>query len=221
MYTGSPNLARLAPSEKVAQAATQTSKPSVTKNYSSQNTNLKSNIASNTQSREKTVSNNFLGEYSDQYEDYVETKFGDLNDYSNVQPLPGVDWLAAGFDILYFDPVRPNNTEYRKESRSIVVTTSGRRGGNNNQYLKPYGSNFASLNDGVQVDTSAMIASYEDYRNQFKMGVKGSVEIPELAKGSKSLSYSKMNSSSVDSEKVFMMNTSKRKIHSVPLKLFW
>jgi len=220
VYTGNPTLARIAPTEKVV-AASNSSTYSRTTRSSSSVSNKAEESNDGGRNFSNTSSGQSAGEYSDQYEDYVETSLGDLNDYSNVQPLPGIDWLAAGFDILYFDPIRPNNTEYRKEAQSIVVTTSGKRGGNKNQYLKPYGTNFASLNDGMQVDTSAMIASYEDYRNQFKMGLKGSVEVPKVAKASKSLSFSKMNSSNVGAEKVFMMNTSKRKIHSVSLKLFW
>lgn len=157
--------------------------------------------------------------YTADYFDYTEN-LADATEWI-AQPLPGLDWLGAGIDILRYDPLEPTDRASRKTFRSILVTNSGERAGNAGQNLKPYGSNFSSFNSGSERDSSSWIQSYKQFSNSFNIAAEGSVEVPGVASSSLSGSHSEMNSTSVGSETIYMFNTVKRDIHEVSLRLFW
>ena len=158
------------------------------------------------------------GEYADDYEDYTK-QLGDA--IWSIQPMPGLDWLGAGFDILRFDPLNPNETKNRKQFRAVVVTNSSERAGNKAQYLKPYGTNFGSVNSGSDVDSSSWVTSYQTFANSFAVNASGSVSIPGVASASQSGSYAEMNSTSVGSESIFYFTKILRKIHEIDILTTW
>lgn len=157
--------------------------------------------------------------YLDNYEDYTKNLGNDA--MWLVQPMPGLDWLGAGFDILKFDPLNPNETKNRKLLRGIVITNSGDRGGNKAQYLKPYGALFSSVNSGSDVDSSAWVSSYKEFASSFSVGASGSVKVPEAGGGSLSGSYSEMSSASLGTESIYYFSKVMRKIHELDLELTW
>jgi hypothetical protein len=159
------------------------------------------------------------GEYSDDYEDYTK-QLGDDAMWS-VQPMPGLDWLGAGFDILRFDPLNPNETKNRKQFRAVVVTNSSERAGNKAQYLKPHGTNFGSVNSGSDVDSSSWVTSYQTFANSFAVNATGSVSIPGVASASQSGSYAEMNSTAVGSESIYYFTKILRKIHEIDIFPVW
>jgi len=158
------------------------------------------------------------GEYADNYEDYTK-QLGDA--IWSIQPMPGLDWLGAGFDILRFDPLNPNETKNRKQFRAVVVTNSSERAGNKAQYLKPFGTNFGSVNSGSDLDSSSWVTSYQTFANSFAVSATGSVSIPGVASASQSGSYAEMNSTSVGSESIFYFTKIIRKIHEIDLLPTW
>jgi len=157
--------------------------------------------------------------YLDTYEDYTKNLGNDAK--WGVQPLPGIDWLGCGFDILKFDPLNPNETKNRKIFRGIVVSNSGERAGNESQYLKPYGAEFGSVNSGNDIDSSSWVESYKSFTNSFNVGGTGSVSIPEAASASLSSSYSEMNRVSLGSESIYHFSKVVRKIHEIDLSQTW
>ncbi|WP_083467651.1 MAC/perforin domain-containing protein [Croceitalea dokdonensis] len=157
--------------------------------------------------------------YIDDYDDFT-SELGNMAEFM-VQPLSGIDWLGAGFDILYFDPLNPNDLKPRKSFRTVLVTNSPARAGNKNQYLKPFGSEFYSANAGSVADSTSWVTSYQQFTNSFNISMSPSVSVPGVASGSFSPSYSQMNSTSIGSESIYMFNKIKRKLHEVELKLTW
>lgn len=158
-------------------------------------------------------------EWLDTYEDYTKTLGDDA--MWLVQPMPGLDWLGSGFDILKFDPLNPNETKNRKTFRAIVVTNSGERAGNKAQYLKPFGAEFGSVNSGNDVDSSSWVTSYRSFANSFSVSATGSVSIPSVASASLSGSYSEMNTVGLGSESIYYFTKILRKIHEVELMQVW
>lgn len=161
-----------------------------------------------------------VDEYRDDYADHTAELLNDASDWT-AQPLPGLDWLGAGFDILRFDPLEPNNLQNRKRFRTVIMTNSPDRAGNRGQYLKPYGTFFGSESAGKVADSSAWVTSYESFQNSFSIGASGSVSVPKVASSSLSGSYSEMNSSSVGSESIYMINKNIRRIHRADIRLTW
>lgn len=157
--------------------------------------------------------------YIDDYDDFT-SELGNMAEFM-VQPLSGIDWLGAGFDILYYDPLNPNDLKPRKSFRTVLVTNSPARAGNKNQYLKPFGSEFYSANSGSNIDSTSWVRSYQQFTNSFNIGMSTSVSLPKGASGSFSPSYSEMNSTSIGSEKLYSFNKIRRKIHEVALNLTW
>ncbi len=161
-----------------------------------------------------------VDEYLDNYTDHTSELANDASDWT-TQPLPGLDWLGAGFDILRYDPMEPNNLNNRKRFRSVIMTNSPERAGNRGQYMKPYGTYFGSENAGIVADSSAWITSYKTFQNSFNIAASGSVSVPKVASSSLSGSYSEMNSSSVGSETIYMVNKNIRRIHRADVRLTW
>ncbi|MEM6379658.1 MAG: MAC/perforin domain-containing protein, partial [Bacteroidota bacterium] len=159
-------------------------------------------------------------EYLDNYADHTAELANDASDWT-AQPLPGLDWLGAGFDILRFDPMEPNNLQNRKRFRSVIMTNSPDRAGNRGQYLKPYGTFFGSESAGRVADSSAWVTSYKSFQNSFNISAGGSVSVPKVASSSLSGSYSEMNSSSVGSENIYMINKNIRRLHRADIRLTW
>ncbi len=186
-----------------------------------QNTNVTENNINKTPiaPAENKLQTQASDEYSDNYEDYTINLGNDAN--WNVQPMPGLDWLGCGFDILRFDPLNPNETKNRKIFRALVVSNSSERAGNKNQFLKPFGTEFGSVNSGSDLDSSSWVASYKSFTNSFNIGVSGSVSVAEKASGSLSGSYSEMNSSSLGSESIYYFSKVLRKIHEIDLMKTW
>ncbi|MEL6851848.1 MAG: MAC/perforin domain-containing protein, partial [Bacteroidota bacterium] len=158
-------------------------------------------------------------EYIDTYQDHTATLENQTVWYA--QPLPGLDWLGAGFDILRYDPLKPNNLKNRKRFRSVIMTTSPERAGNSAQYLKPYGTFFGSESSGEVSDSSAWITSYESFQKSFNVGAGGSVSVPGAAAGSLSGSHTEMNATSVGSESIYMINKNIRRIHEAVIRPTW
>lgn len=175
-------------------------------------------VNNNNQAAAPDFANVVQGEYADNYEDYTK-QLGDA--VWSIQPMPGLDWLGAGFDILRFDPLNPNETKNRKQFRAVVVTNSSERAGNKAQYLKPFGTNFGSVNSGSDLDSSSWVTSYQTFANSFAVNATGSVSIPGVASASQSGSYSEMNSTSVGSESIFYFTKIIRKIHEIDLLPTW
>lgn len=138
-----------------------------------------------------------------------------------IQQMPGLDWLGAGFDILRFDPLFPNETKNRKTFRAIVLTNSPERAGTEAQYLLPYGTLFGSVNSGNNIDTSGWITNYREYASSFKIGASGKVGVPELASGSLSGSYEETSSASLGSKIIYHFQKVVKKIHELDLELTW
>lgn len=159
-------------------------------------------------------------EYLDDYVDHTAELANDASDWT-AQPLPGKDWLGAGFDILRFDPLKPNELKNRKRFRTVLITNSPDRAGNHSQYLKPYGVFFGSANSGSVVDSSSWITNYRHFSNSFSVGISGSVSVPKAGSSSLSGSFTQMNSTSIGSESIYMITKSQRKIHEVSLRLTW
>ncbi|CAN5820934.1 hypothetical protein BH10BAC2_BH10BAC2_44120 [soil metagenome] len=157
--------------------------------------------------------------YLDNYEDYTKNLGNDA--MWLVQPMPGLDWLGAGFDILRFDPLNPNETKNRKLLRGIVITNSGERGGNKAQYLKPYGAAFSSVNSGSDIDSNAWVSTYKEFSSSFSVGASGSVKVPEAGGGSLSGSYSEMSSASLGTESIYYFSKVIRRIHELDLEVTW
>lgn len=157
--------------------------------------------------------------YIDDYDDFT-SELGNMAEFM-VQPLSGIDWLGAGFDILYYDPLWPNELKNRKSARTVLITNSPARAGNKNQYLKPFGTYFGSANAGAVVDSTSWVTNYQQFTNSFNIGISPSVGIPKVGKGSMSPSFRQMNSTSLGSESIYMFNKVKRKIHEVELQLTW
>ena len=159
-------------------------------------------------------------EYRDDYTDHADELMDDASDWT-AQPLPGLDWLGAGFDILRYDPMEPNNLKNRKKFRTVIMTNSLQRAGNHSQYLKPYGCFFGSENAGKVADSSSWVTTYEQFRNSFSVGAGGSVSVPGLASSSLSGSHSEMNSTAVGSESIYMFNKIIRRLHQADIELTW
>lgn len=157
--------------------------------------------------------------YIDDYDDFT-SELGNMAEFM-VQPLSGIDWLGAGFDILYFDPLNPNNLRARKPFRTVLITNSPDRAGNKNQYLKPFGSEFYSSNSGSVVDSTSWVSSYQQFTNSFGVSMSPKIGIPKLGSASYSPSYKEMNRTSLGSQSIYMFNKIKRKIHQVELRLTW
>ncbi len=166
-----------------------------------------------------TSKNEYEEKYSDDYADHTENLEDDA--FFKVLPLPGLEWLGAGFDILYYDPLMPNETKGKKTLRTIQITNSSKRAGNENKHLQPYGSVFNSLNSGRNIDTSTWVENYKSFVNSFGIGISGSVEVPFLASASRSASYSQINSVATGSESIYHFDRTQRKIHDIALQLFW
>ena len=160
-----------------------------------------------------------VDEYLDDYDDFT-SELGNMAEFM-VQPLSGVDWLGAGFDILYFDALKPNDLAARKRARTILVTNSPARAGNKNQYLKPFGSSFASANSGSVVDSSSWVSSYQQFTNSFSLGMSPKVSVPMVASGSASAGYKSMRSNSLGTSSIYMFTKTMRKIHEVEMDYFW
>lgn len=160
-----------------------------------------------------------VDEYLDNYDDFTESASGNMTSFM-VQPLSGIDWLGAGFDVLYYDPLRPNDLRPRKSFRSVLVTSSSKRAGNNNQYLKPYGSFFGSSNSGERSEESKWIHNYRDFSSSFGVTASGTVPMKGVM-GSLSGSYKEMNNTRIGSESLFMFKQIQRRIHEVELQLTW
>jgi hypothetical protein len=180
---------------------------------------VKPNVGGSAATAYPNTASDLQGEYSDNYEDYTK-QLGDDAMWS-VQPMPGLDWLGAGFDILKFDPLNPNETKNRKIFRGVVITNSSERAGNKAQYLKPYGTNFGSVNSGSDVDSSSWVTSYQTFANSFAVNASGSVSIPGVASASQSGSYSEMNSTAVGSESIYYFTKILRKIHEIDILPTW
>ncbi|MEO6453020.1 MAG: MAC/perforin domain-containing protein [Ginsengibacter sp.] len=157
--------------------------------------------------------------YLDNYQEYTQDQSN--NNFWGKGPMPGLDWLGVGFDILKFDPLNPNETKNRKLFRAIVITNSGERAGNEAQYLKPFGTMFGSVNSGNDIDSSSWVESYKSFTNTFNVGGTGTVSIPEAASASLSASYSEMNSTSVGSESIYHFSKVIKKIHEMDLLQTW
>ena len=138
-----------------------------------------------------------------------------------IQQMPGLDWLGAGFDILKFDPLFPNETKNRKTFRAIVLTNSPDRGGTEAQYLLPYGTLFGSVNSGNNIDTSGWITNYREYASSFSINASGKVGVPNLASGSLSGSYEETSSASLGSKVIYHFQKVVKKIHELDLELLW
>lgn len=138
-----------------------------------------------------------------------------------IQQMPGLDWLGAGFDILRFDPLFPNETKNRKTFRAIVLTNSAERSGTEAQYLLPYGTLFGSVNSGNNIDTSGWITNYREYASSFRVSASGKVGVPELASGSMSGSYEETSSASLGSKVIYHFQKVVKKIHELDLELLW
>jgi hypothetical protein len=160
-----------------------------------------------------------VDEYLDNYDDFTEKSSGNMTEFM-VQPLSGIDWLGAGFDVLYYDPLRPNDLRPRKSFRSVLVTSSSKRAGNNNQYLKPYGSFFGSSNSGERSEESKWVHNYRDFSSSFGVTASGTVPMKGVM-GSLSGSYKEMNNTRIGSESLFMFKEIQRRIHEVELQLTW
>jgi hypothetical protein len=102
-----------------------------------------------------------------------------------------------------------------------VVTNSSERAGNKAQYLKPYGTNFGSVNSGSDVDSSSWVTSYQTFANSFAVSATGSVSIPGVASASQSGSYAEMNSTAVGSESIYFFTKILRKIHEIDIFPTW
>ncbi len=157
--------------------------------------------------------------YIDDYDDFT-SELGNMAEFM-VQPLSGIDWLGAGFDILYYDALKPNDLVARKRAKTILVTNSPARAGNKNQYLKPFGSTFASANSGSVVDSSSWVSSYQQFTNSFSIGMSPSVSVPKVASGSASAGYKSMRSNSLGTSSIYMFTKTLRKIHEVELDYYW
>jgi MAC/Perforin domain/Jacalin-like lectin domain len=181
---------------------------------------IKVSVNSENNASKTTANNNpVTNEYLDNYEDYTPQLNNDFE--FSVKTMPGIEWLGAGFDILKFDPLNPNEPKNKKSFRAIVLTNSGDRAGNTGQYIKPYGSRFNAISSGSDVDSNAWVSSYKSFANSFNISVTGSVKVPEMGGGSQSGSYAEMNNSSLGSESIYYFNKIFRRIHDMELMQTW
>lgn len=160
-----------------------------------------------------------VDEYIDDYDDFT-SELGNMAEFM-VQPLSGIDWLGAGFDILYYDALKPNDLRARKRARTVQITNSPARAGNNSQYLKPFGSTFGSANSGAVVDSSSWVSSYQQFTNSFSLGMSPKVSVPKVASGSASAGYKSMRSNSLGTSSIYLFTKTKRAIHEVELDYYW
>jgi len=158
-------------------------------------------------------------DYVDNFEDYTPQLNNEFE--FSVKTMPGIEWLGAGFDILKYDPLNPNEAKNKKSFQAIILTNSGERAGNKGQYIKPFGSKFNSISSGNTEDSSSWITSYRQFANSFNISVTGSVKIPEVGGGSQSGSFSEMNNSSLGSESIYEFSKISRKIHDMELMPTW
>jgi len=177
--------------------------------------NTENHNAGNATVNKKPVTNDYL----DNFEDYTSQLNNDFE--FSVKTMPGIEWLGAGFDILKYDPLNPNEAKNKKSFQAIILTNSGDRAGNKGQYIKPFGSRFNSISSGNTADSSSWVTSYRQFANSFSISVTGSVKIPELGGGSQSGSFSEMNNSSLGSESIYEFSKIARKIHDMELMPTW
>jgi|GEM_PF-1537101 len=157
--------------------------------------------------------------YIDNYTDYTASLGADYE--FSLKTMPGIEWLGAGFDILKYDPLNPNEPKNKKSFRAIITTNSQERAGNEGQYIKPFGTRFNSINSGSNVDSNSWVSSYRSFANSFHIAVEGSVKVPNVAAGSQSGSFSEMNSSALGSEYIYYFIKTLRKIHDLELMQTW
>ena len=177
------------------------------------NNNNNSDAGNNNPAQPAAITDEYLDNYVEKELTY-DIKMG-------IQQMPGLDWLGAGFDILKFDPLFPNETKNRKTFRAIVLTNSPDRGGTEAQYLLPYGTLFGSVNSGNNVDTSGWIANYREYASSFSINASGKVGVPNLASGSLSGSYEETSNASLGSKVIYHFQKVVKKIHELDLELLW
>ena len=82
---------------------------------------LENNEESKTASSPIVVTDDYL----DNYEDYTPQLNNDFEFV--VKTMPGIEWLGAGFDILKYDPLNPNEAKNKKSFQAIILTNSSNR----------------------------------------------------------------------------------------------
>jgi hypothetical protein len=204
-------------SQPVVQVQGSTPQVSASVNIYTQGGDNSGPVVNNNNASTNNTTQGIVDEYLD---NYVERELS-YNVKTEVQQMPGLDWLGAGFDILRFDPLFPNETKNRKIFRAIVLTNSPERGGTEAQYLLPYGTLFGSVNSGNNIDTSGWIGSYKEYASSFSVNASGKVGVPNMASGSLSGSYEESSSANLGSKIIYHFQKIVKKIHELDLELLW
>jgi hypothetical protein len=162
------------------------------------------------------------GKYRD---DYAEGSIGSTS--FDVKALPNSDWLGAGIDIVYVDPLRLESQEARKDS-PIKLTISPERIADQ-QHFKHYGTRYKSLYTSTASEKETMVKTVDDLRksfaNQIAVSASGEIDVARVGGGSfafsGSTSFKNLNAKKIGKDNIAIMARAKRVTHSLSLDVIW